>query len=138
MVTKFCMLGADNKQIADFLEVSLSSIDYWLANSKAFSSAVKKGKIVADAEMVNSLYQRGKGYSHPEDKHFQYEGNIITVPTTKHYPPDTAAAFIWLKNRRPKEWKNQPEVIHHEHIVKELQVVSASDYKGMEVVKKTA
>jgi hypothetical protein len=32
------------------------------------------------------------------------------VPVKKHVPPDVAAAFIWLKNRRPAEWKDRHEV----------------------------
>jgi hypothetical protein len=33
----------------------------------------------------------------------------MIVPTTKHYPPDTAAAIIWLKNRQPERWRDKIE-----------------------------
>lgn len=29
---------------------------------------------------------------------------------TKHYPPDTAAAFIWLKNRAG--WRDKQDIEH--------------------------
>ena len=32
------------------------------------------------------------------------------VPYTEHFPPDTAAAFIWLKNRQPDRWRDKKEV----------------------------
>lgn len=51
------------------------------------------------------LFQRAVGYSHPEEKVFQYNGEIITHMITKHYPPDTQAAQFWLRNRQPERWK---------------------------------
>ena len=32
------------------------------------------------------------------------------VPYVEHFPPDTAAAFIWLKNRQPHRWRDKKEV----------------------------
>ena len=34
----------------------------------------------------------------------------VYAPYTEHYPPDTAAAFIWLKNRRKQDWRDKSEV----------------------------
>ena len=39
-----------------------------------------------------------------------YEGEVIITDITKHYPPDTAAAFIWLKNRQG--WRDKQELEH--------------------------
>ena len=36
------------------------------------------------------------------------DGRMITY--TEHFPPDTAAAFIWLKNRQPHRWRDKKEV----------------------------
>jgi hypothetical protein len=36
----------------------------------------------------------------------------IFVPYTEHVPPDVTACIFWLKNRRPKEWRDRVE---HEH-----------------------
>ena len=52
--------------------------------------------------MAESLYKRATGYEHKEDDIKQYLGEIIVTETIKHYPPDTAAMNIWLKNRRGK------------------------------------
>jgi len=38
-----------------------------------------------------------------------YQGDVTVTEVTKHYPPDTAAAFIWLKNRRPDLWRDKQE-----------------------------
>ena len=138
LVTKFCMLGATNKNLAKFLEVSVQTISYWLAHDQQFLEAIKEGREFADANVAKAMYHKAIGYKHKEVHVSNYKGEITLTEIEKNYPPDTAAAFIWLKNRNPELWKQQPEVIHHEHTVKELQVVKASDYKGMEVSKKSA
>jgi len=96
---KLCLLGATDEEMADFFGVRVTTIDNWKKKRKKFLGAVKRGKIAADANVAESLYKRACGYEHPEDKIFCTDGNVTTVATTKHYPPDTAAAFIWLKNR---------------------------------------
>ena len=62
--------------------------------------------------MAKSLYNRACGYSHKEVVLHQYQGDIIQTEVTKQYPPDTAAAFIWLKNRRGANWRDKHEVEH--------------------------
>jgi hypothetical protein len=56
------------------------------------------------------LYKRACGYEHPEDDIKNYMGEIIITPTIKHYPPDATSGIFWLKNRRPKEWRDKQEV----------------------------
>ncbi len=108
---KLCLLGATDKQLADYFEVNEDTINEWKKVHPKFSESLKKGKIVADAEVAEKLFQRAKGYEHPEDKIFcNADGEVTTVPTVKHYPPDTAAAFIWLKNRAG--WRDKQETEH--------------------------
>jgi hypothetical protein len=107
-VFKLCLLGATDKQIADFFGVCEKTINNWKKKEPEFLQSLKKGKMQADAEIASALYHRAKGYSHPEDKIFNDNGSSLIVPTTKHYPPDTGAAFIWLKNRAG--WKDKQEV----------------------------
>jgi hypothetical protein len=68
------------------------------------------GRDIADANVGKSLYDRAMGYSHPEDKIFVHNGETIIVPTTKHYPPDTASAIFWLKNRQPAKWRDTQNI----------------------------
>lgn len=107
---KLCLLGATDKELADFFEVSEVTINAWKKEFPSFLKSLKKGKIQADSEVAEKLYHRACGYEHPEDKIFNNNGEPLIVPTIKHYPPDTAAAFIWLKNRA--RWKDKQE---HEH-----------------------
>jgi hypothetical protein len=108
-VVKLCKLGATDKEIADFFEVSEDTIHEWKKVHPQFSESIKKGKITADMQVADKLFKRAIGYTHKEDKIFQYEGMPVIVPTKKHYPPDPVSGFFWLKNRRPQQWKDKPE-----------------------------
>ena len=63
--------------------------------------------MLADANVAKRFYNRARGYEHPEDKIFLYEGSPVIVSTVKHYPPDTQAAIFWLMNRQPRLWKDK-------------------------------
>jgi len=103
---KLTLLGATDAEMADFFGVVESTIYLWKIEFPEFSETIKKGKIKADAEVAESLYHRAKGCSHPEDKVFLHEGKPVIVPGVKYYPPDTGAAMAWLKNRRPKDFRD--------------------------------
>lgn len=107
-VYKLCLLGAKDKEIADFFNVSEQTLNTWKQKHPQFLESMKRGKMQADSEIAESLFKRAKGFTHKEDQIFQYKGMPVVVPTTKHYPPDTGAAFIWLKNRAG--WKDRQEV----------------------------
>ncbi len=107
---KLCLLGYTDDQLADFFEVAVSTIQKWKLDHLEFSDSIKKGKAIADGDVVDSLYQRAMGYEHPEDDIRAVEGKIVITPTTKHYPPDTTAAIFWLKNRQKAQWRDKQEI----------------------------
>jgi hypothetical protein len=107
---KLCMLGATDAEMADFFEVNESTINNWKVSRPEFFHSMKEGKSIADATVAESLYKRAIGYSHPDVHIANYQGETVITEITKHYPPDTAAAFIWLKNRRPREWRDKIEI----------------------------
>lgn len=108
-VYKLCLLNATDAQIADYFGVSESTLNLWKLKHKAFSESIKDGKIRADTEVAESLHARAIGYSHPDVHISNYQGDITITEVTKHYPPDTAAAFIWLKNRQG--WTDKKNII---------------------------
>lgn len=114
---KLCRLGATDDDLAEFFEVDVRTIQRWRNTHDEFCRAIKEAKAHADAQVERALFLRAIGYSHPDDKIFNNDGEPMIVPTTKHYPPDTAAAFIWLKNRRPDQWRDKSEVHAKQTIV---------------------
>lgn len=110
-VEKLTLIGAIDEQLADFFGVTVQTIENWKKKYSGFLEAIKRGKAKVDDQMERSLFHRGRGYSHPSIKIF-YDSKrkrVVKVPYTEQYPPDTAAAFIWLKNRRPEHWRDQIE-----------------------------
>ncbi|WP_446471148.1 terminase [Xenorhabdus stockiae] len=104
---KLCLLGYTDKELADFFEVSESTLNNWKHDHPEFLESLKKGKQVADGEVAAKLFHRATGYEHSEDDIRVVEGKIVITPTTKHYPPDTTAAIFWLKNRQKDNWRDK-------------------------------
>lgn len=106
---KVCRLGATNEELADFFGVSSRTIKNWFVRHPKFGEAVKRGKMAADAEVANKLYQNAKGYKHLAFKMFCHEGRVVTKRYVEHYQPNTTAQIFWLKNRRPDLWRDRHE-----------------------------
>lgn len=106
-----CERGATDAELATYFEVSIDTISEWKKLHKEFSAATKNGKQFADNNVEKALYERAVGYKHPDTHFSTYEGIVIPTPTTKHYPPDATSMIFWLKNRKPKEWRDRQEQV---------------------------
>jgi hypothetical protein len=105
---KLCRLGATDAEMADFFGVDERTINRWKSDHPEFCQSLKAGKLEADANVANRLYQRAMGYSHAAVKiAVSPTGEHHQVPYTEHYAPDTTAAIFWLKNRRPDQWREK-------------------------------
>lgn len=104
---KLCLMGATDKQLADFFDVTVSTVQEWKLHHPKFSDSIKNAKKELDNQVEKSLFHRAMGYSHPEDKIFNDKGDITKVNTTKQYAPDTVACIFWLKNRQPDTWRDR-------------------------------
>jgi hypothetical protein len=111
-VYKLCLLMATDVEIADFFGVRETTLDNWRKAHPEFLDAMTRGKLVADAEVGHALKHRAMGYSHEAVKIFMPAGADAPVyaPYIEHYPPDTQAASLWLRNRQPAKWRDR-----HEH-----------------------
>ncbi len=123
---KLCLLGHTDEELASFFEIATSTLYEWKLKYPDFSEALKKGKDIADSNVVASLYHRATGYSHEDIDIKMYEGGIIETPYIKHYPPDATSAIFWLKNRQPKKWRDK-QVTEHEGGV-------TVEHKGMDAI----
>lgn len=124
---KLCLLGATDAQLADFFGCNQTTLYRWQTRVPEFRKSITRGKLAADAEVAHSLYQRALGYSHKAVKMFWQPGvvigkgenaeliagHVVSEPYVEHYPPDTPAASLWLRNRQPDKWRNIVDVNHH-------------------------
>lgn len=107
---KLCKLGATDMELADFFEVDVRTLQRWKSESEEFCHSIKVAKEVADDRVERSLFARANGYEHDEVDIRVVANAIVQTPTRKYYPPDTTAAIFWLKNRKPKEWRETKAV----------------------------
>ena len=104
---KLCLLGATDVELADFFDVTTKTIQRWRVQHEDFFDACKTGKEALDDRVEQALYHRAIGYTYDTVKIL---ADGTKVPYREFCPPDTAAAFIWLKNRRRDLWKDRREV----------------------------
>lgn len=104
--------GFTDKEMAQFFGVTEQTWNNWKKAHPDFFEALKDWKLPADGKVERSLYERATGYSHPEEKIFQHNGEIVRTETIKHYPPDPTSMIFWLKNRQPENWRDKQEIEH--------------------------
>tara|TARA_R100001143_G_scaffold61969_1_gene64062 strand:- start:27040 stop:27585 length:546 start_codon:yes stop_codon:yes gene_type:complete len=110
-IAKFmCERGATDKDIAECLGHSESTINKWKHDYPEFSESLKKNKAYFDNKVEMALAERATGYSHKDTKFFMHDGQVITEEYEKHYPPDVTACIYWLNNRKPKEWASRKAI----------------------------
>lgn len=104
--------GATDSAIAIALSVNRATIFRWKDEYPDFAAACAEAKRIADDRVEQSLFARATGYDNPNAvKIFMPTGakDPVYAPFTEHYPPDVGAAFNWLKNRKPAEWRDRVE-----------------------------
>jgi len=116
LVEAWCRDGLTELDIANKLGISKATLENYKRDHLDFLAALKRGKEVADVEVENSLNKRANGYKYdevtresqwnPKTEEFEL---VITKVVTKEVQPDVTAEIFWLKNRKPKEWRDKQE-----------------------------
>ena len=125
---KLCLLGAKDKELADFFHTSEQTLNAWKHAHPIFLESLKKAKDEFDTDIIeNSLRKRAMGFRYQEvtqevkpGMSVDIEGGEVSgvgavdVPAskivTKEVAPDTTACIFWLKNRQPARWRDKTEV----------------------------
>ena len=101
---RLMLLRHTDDELAGFFGIDKKTIYNWDAAHPEFRERRLAGKDVADGAVVESLFARANGYSHPDIDIRVVDGAIVQTEIIKHYPPDTAAATYILNNRHPDKW----------------------------------
>jgi hypothetical protein len=107
---KLAYLGATDREMAEFFEVSEATLHRWKHEYPEFCESAKLGKEAADARVEQSLYRKAVGYTYDSEKVFQFGGQIVRAPVVEHVPPSDTAIIFWLKNRRRDQWRDRQDV----------------------------
>ena len=109
-VRAIAMRGISEKEMSEMFDIHPRQIKLWKKQYPTFRDAIEQGYTDADAAVLSAVYQSAVGYTHEEEKIFQWDGAIIRADTVKHYKPDMAAAKLWLTNRQREHWKDRQQV----------------------------
>jgi hypothetical protein len=109
------MKGLTHVDMANNLGVSITQFNIYRKNYPAFALAVKVADENTNSIVENALFKRATGFKYTEERTERFMGDDGPVTkvtkTKKKVVPDTAAAFIWLKNRKPEAWRDRIEVV---------------------------
>jgi hypothetical protein len=103
--------GLTDSEIADFFEVTVRTLQRWKHDHPDFCRSLKTGKDEADTRVERALYQRAVGFEHDSVKIFLPAGaeGPVYARFREYIPPDPTSCIFWLKNRRPKSWRDRVE-----------------------------
>ena len=132
LMEKLYKNGLTDSQVADCIGVTEQTINNWKIAHPKFFESLKDWKAEADKNVAKSLYHRACGYTHPEEKIFCHEGQIIRADTLKHYPPDATSMIFWLKNRDRENWRDRQD---HSHEFDENLIEALKDKKSTELLE---
>lgn len=117
---KYCLLGATDKKLAEFFDVSEATIDNWKNEYPEFLGSIRAGKEIADMQVAESFFNNAKGFVAVSKKPIRKKvwnkdanrlvDEVEIVEETIQYAPNTQAGIFWLKNRQPDKWKDKTEV----------------------------
>jgi len=119
---KLCLLGAIDRDLGSFFEVTRETIVHWKAEHPAFANAIARGKRAADMDVAESLYRstldrivttkqaiKCKEVYYDENGKRVEKERIEVVEVEKHVPADFRSQQFWLRNRNPKLWSLKHE-----------------------------
>ena len=89
LITGWARDGLTLEDIAHNMGLCRQTLVNWKAKNEKIRKALEDGKEVADRRVENALYKQ--------------------VTTSKHVPGDVTAQIYWLKNRKPKQWRDRQE-----------------------------
>lgn len=124
-IKKIVMYGLTDAQLADLLDVNIRTIHRWKKDT-AFLSHLKKGKLIADLQVMDSFFKRAIGFEYTEVKKEGADAATVEMiskitKTTKYFPPDTGACIFWLKNRLG--WVDKQEFTGFDDLTINVQLV---------------
>lgn len=108
--------GADTQEIADAFGFNKKTIERWAKDHPSFGEALKAGKDIADSHVERKLYQLAMGFETTDEETIVEMGNdgspkpLKIRKIKKMEKPKMGAIAFWLKNRRPEEYCDHPEL----------------------------
>ena len=108
--------GHSVDQVCDALDISKPTFYKHKANKVELFNATLVNRAIADLTVENSLFKRANGFSYDETTKELKKDNTgketlkVTKIVEKMVIPETTAASLWLRNRRPDKWRDKQQI----------------------------
>lgn len=111
LLLRMARCGLTDAEMANIIGITEQTLNNHKRYDPIFFESLKNAKVLADAEVIDSLRKRAIGYECVEEKQFFDPKNkeVITHNAIKHYPPDPTSMIFWLKNRQPDKFREKVE-----------------------------
>ena len=118
--------GLTYEQIAHNIGITPDTLYTWIARFPVIAEALKKTREMVDREVENALLNSALGAHYTVKKPIKLkktmrdgttmieEEHIEYVEEDVFIPPQNVAQFFWLKNRKPKDWRDRPVALDAE------------------------
>ena len=111
--------GMIDREICSVLNVTQATLINWKRDHPELVQAFAEGKAIPDTKIEMSLFRRATGTEVEEiirDRIYNPETEkqelVETRRILKQIPPDPTSMIFWLKNRKPKDWRDKQDVEH--------------------------
>jgi transcriptional regulator with XRE-family HTH domain len=122
IVRKLALLGWTDQQIAKHLGVSRTTLWSWQKTHEDLYEALSRAKDLADAEVLNALYQSAIGFETVEERLVKKGDTQVVVKLKTKHPPNTMAGMYWLNNRQRQRFSRNPDPIQDDTIPEAVKV----------------
>jgi len=106
------LLGKKNKELADFFDVTMGTLNKWCELHSDFHAAMRDGHDLADSRVAKALYDRAVGMEFDKEVTVIDKATMqpITYTTKEVILPDVAAAKTWLQSRQSEKWRESKQL----------------------------
>ncbi len=112
----WALSGMTDKEMYTMLEISHDTFYKWKRERPEFADALKKGKDIANGELVNSAFKQATGYyitvTEPMKVKKGFDEFIEMVTYEKFIPANNTMNIFMLKNRMPEQYKDKQHTEH--------------------------
>lgn len=111
-------LGLIDTEIAAELGIAESTFYGWKEKYPEFTEAIKAGKDEPDDKVERALFELATGYEFDAEKPMVVSdgkdtgAHVEIAQYREKIAPNATAIIFWLKNRRPKSWRDKQEIEH--------------------------
>lgn len=133
---RLCVLGCNDKEIYENLEITAETFYKWKREDESFSEILAAGRDRAHAAVARAMYRRATGFVATEEKAMVVDKAVEIVKIKKHYIPDVTAGFKWLGRRKDELWSETKNINFNDRTLRteipaETAVEDDSDFNSM-------